>query len=366
MMLVYLTAKKYPSRKTDPFYVQSMATAFARLLKDKFVFVVRGPVPPELADTNAIGMRAPKRLRTLYYLFALPALILRRGWSNPNTVILSYDPNLLTILVLWRRLGLRYRVASDWHQLFDDWRDHLVARGSDYGVTTSERLCDLLVARDAGARDRVRVAYGGVDPAAFAAVAQEGSMALRARLGLPADAYLVGYVGTFTSLGHPKGIDTLLEAVALVPHVVAVLVGGTHAELPLYRELAAHLGVSDRCILVPKQPFDQVVAYERAMDVLVIPYPDQPHFRDYGFPMKVWEYLAAGRPIVYSNLAIIAEALEGRGTPFIPGNAESLAQTFRRMFKNRATEEAQATHNPKTLARATWDARASAIINFIS
>lgn len=364
-MLVYLTAKQYPSRKTDPFYVKSMATAFARSLGDRFAFVVRAPVPPELTGMNTIGLPAPRRLRTLYYLFALPALIIRRGWNHTGVVMLSYDPNLLAVLIFLRWFGLRYRVASDWHQLFDDWRDRFIARGSDACVTTSMRLCNLLVTRTGISRDRVRVAYGGVDLAAFMSRTEDRAT-LRAYLGLPTEAYLVGYVGTFTSLGHPKGIDTLLRAVALVPNSTVVLVGGTHAELPHYHALAEHLGVSDRCVLIPKQPFDQVIAYERAMDVLVIPYPDQPHFRDYGFPMKVWEYLAAGRPIVYSNLAIIAEVLKDRGVPFAPDSAESLAQSLGKVLNNRAAEETRAAHNPDVLASATWDARAGAIINFIS
>ena len=41
--------------------------------------------------------------------------------------------------------------------------------------------------------------------------------------------------------------------------------------------------------------------------MLVIPYPDKPHFWLYGFPMKVYEYMASQRPIVYSKLELAEE-----------------------------------------------------------
>ena len=69
MKLIYITAKKYPSAKADPFFVQSMARAFAGLLGSDFTFFVRGEVPQELKDIGGMSVRIPDRLRSLSYFF---------------------------------------------------------------------------------------------------------------------------------------------------------------------------------------------------------------------------------------------------------------------------------------------------------
>ncbi len=213
------------------------------------------------------------------------------------------------VLIFWRKLlRQKYRIAFDWHQLFEDWRDGVVARGSDYHLTTSKRLGALLVSRLGVAERKICVAYGGVDPAPFVEASKIPQGELRERLGLPQEAYVAGYIGGFTSVGLPKGLDTMIAALPHLPaEIKMAFVGGSEKELKDYEQMAAAHGVAERCMFVRKQPFAGVVEYELAMDALVIPYPDQPHFREWGFPMKVWEYMAAGRPILYSNLALIAE-----------------------------------------------------------
>ncbi|MEK7109463.1 MAG: glycosyltransferase family 4 protein [Patescibacteria group bacterium] len=367
MKLIYITAKKYPSAKADPFYVQSMARAFAGLLGDDFTFLVRGEVPQELRGFGAQAVRIPDRLRTACYFFWLPAATVARGWSNEKTVFLSYDPNLLSILIFWRSvLGFTYRVASDWHQLFDDWRDNYVARHSDYLTTTSERLKQLLVTRCAADPERILVAYGGVDPRPFYEKSKISKADLRKSLGLPQDKFLAGYAGYFTSIGQKKGLDTMIEALPLLPADIAmVFVGGRKDEIAEYKESARKHGVEAGCFFVEKQPFEKLVAYQTAMDVLVIPYPDKPHFRDYGFPMKVWEYMASGRPVVYSNLAIIREILGGRGEAFEPGSAASLAASIQAVWQNKERAGQRAAQNSLAVKAYTWEARAKNMVAFM-
>ena len=366
MKLVYLTGQKYPSKKVDPFYRKSMAAAFARLLGEDFTFVVRAPAPEELASMRPLPVRAPRHLKTLFYFVKFPLLVSRERWSARDVVIFSYDPYLLAVAIFWRSiLRYQYRVISDWHQLYEDWRDSYVAKRSDLLVTTSKRLKGLLVKRFAISPERVRAAYGGVDLQPFQETSVSGAE-LRAGLGLPAGAFLVGYVGGFTSVGIPKGLDTMLEALPLLPKEIrAVFVGGSEREIAEYQAFARKRGVAERAIFVRRQPFEKVVEYERAMDALVIPYPDKPHFREYGFPMKVWEYMAAGRPIIYSNLELIGEALAGRAHPFIPDSAQDLARVVEAVRREWEVAERVAAGNPREVLAYTWDARVKNIVDFI-
>ncbi len=369
MKLIYLTAQKYPSRKTEPFFHISMARAFAGILRQNFLFLVRGPVPEELRGINSASVPAPKRLRSAFYFFWLPVLVITRGWSRGDIVFFSYDPNLLAVLIFWRDvLRFKYRVVSDWHQMFGDWKDNYVARHSDYLVCTSKRLKGLLASMCGVSPDRIVVAYGGVDPDLFFEKSKIGKTEYRKKLSLPTGSFLVGYVGGFRSVGvEEKGLNTMIKALPYLDEKIRmVFVGGSAQDIDEYRALAREQGVEQRCVFVEKQrPFEKVVEHMLVMDVLVIPYPDRPHFRDYGFPMKVWEYMAAGRPIVYSNLAIMGEVLEGRATSFVPGDAASLAGAVSSVYQNRAQAEQVAGQNITDVQAYTWKARAEHILTFI-
>ena len=366
MKLVYLTAQKYPSKKVDPFYRKSMAGAFAKLLGEGFSFVVRAPIPSEISSLRPLPVRSPRYFKTFFYFLQFPLFTAREGWNASQVTLFSYDSYLLGVAIFWRRvLCYRYIIVSDWHQLYEDWRDSYLAGGCDLHTTTSKRLKNLLVSRFGVSEEKVRVAYGGVDPMPFEQVRRTPRSELRAQLGLP-DGFLVGYVGGFTSVGMPKGLDLMIEALTHLPQEIRmVFVGGSPSELEEYRAFSRERGAFERCHFVPRQPFSKVVEYECALDVLVIPYPDKRHFREYGFPMKVWEYLAAGRPIVYSNLELIAEVLEGRATSFPPEDAPGLARALTEVFEHKEAAESAAAKNPAEVLSYTWEVRAKNIIDFV-
>lgn len=189
----------------------------------------------------------------------------------------------------------------------------------------------------------------------------------RKKLKLPEDSFLVGYVGGFRSVGMEKGLNTMIKALPYLDGKInMVFVGGSKQHIYKYKELAKEKNVAERCIFVEKQRFDEVVEYELAMDVLVIPYPDKHHFRNYGFPMKVWEYMASGRPIVYSNLEIIMEILKERGFPFQPDNELSFADTISSVFQDIEQAEMVAKQNTKDVKAYTWEARAKNVSGFIN
>ncbi|MBX4181396.1 glycosyltransferase family 4 protein, partial [Candidatus Parcubacteria bacterium] len=349
-------------------YVQSMAESFAKILGDDFLFIVRGEVPESLSkQMKVMGVKAGWRLRRGYYFLWIPINIFRSKWFSSEYIFLSTDPYLLAILIFWRRIfRLKYKVSSDWHQMFDDWRDMYVASGSDVMFATSERLKSLLIKKCHVPEERIVVAYGGVDTSLFHNKSSISKEELRRKLELREEDFLVGFIGAFKSMGLLKGLDTMIKVLPLIdPAIKVVLVGARPLETRELGELANTLRVSNRAIVIPYQHYEQVVEYELAMDVLVIPYPDLPHFRDYGFPMKVWEYMATGVPIVYSNLGIMREVLDGHGTPFTPSDEHSLAKVINHMHTNYLDVKKIASKNRELVRNYSWDSRADTIIKTI-
>lgn len=364
MNLVYFTSYTFPSRRAEPYYVRSMAEAFASHLGTDFSLVIRGNVIDELKDTNAIGLNVPDRMRTVWYLFWFPFAVRQRGWNYEDTTLMSNDPNLLLVFIFWKKLlKFKYRICSDWHQLFDNWKDEYIAQNSNYLITTCKRLASFISQRCKVDSIKIIVAYGGIDPKPFAERSKTGISKLRQSLGLPESTFLIGYVGGWRSVGLEKGLDTMIRALPYLPKDThMVLVGGTKEDIDTYKIFSQQLQVEDRTILVGKQTFEKVIDYELSMDVLVIPYPDKHHFRDYGFPMKVWEYMASGRPIVYSRLAIIDEVLEKRGTPFRPDDAVDLASVIASLREDWNETENRGAENSTEVHRYTWRRRAEVIL----
>ncbi len=349
MKLIYITSKRYPSSTADHLFIKSMAEAFTVLGGANFVLYITGAISTELANINARSLSAPRHLRSLFYFL---------------TVFFSNDPYILSSLIWWKKIiGFKYSVCSDWHMLFNDWRDTYIAQGSDYLISTTAHLKKLIVEKTHILESKVLVAYGGVSLDLFDAVIQD-VRELRMHLKLPLSDTLVGYVGFYKTMKMSKGIDTMLGALATLPSSVKmVCVGGRNNEIEEYQKIAQELGVLEKTLFIPAVPAPLIPLYEKAMDMLVIPYPDQPHF---GFPMKVYEYMASKRIILYSNLPIIAEVLRDVAIAFEPDNASDLALKITNTLEQKTQTDVLVARAYEKVKDATWLSRAERIISFLS
>ncbi len=372
MRLVYLTSKNYPASTADHIYIIKLARGFFHVLKNNFLLVVAGGLPERLSSrTGALddlddlpvckaGWRYGK-FRTIFYFLWLPCFVISSGRYGRETVFFSNDPNLLLVLIFWRQI-FRYRIVSDWHMLFHDWRDSFIMQKSDRLIATSQKLKNAIIKTSGVRENAVCVAYGGVDLSLYQPLDQ--NMA-RAELHLPQDTYIVAYVGFFKTLGMEKGVKTMIEALPLLPeNVVMLFVGGSDREIEEYQNIAEVSGVHDRCIFVGKKKPGELPPYEQAADLLSIPYPDLPHFRDYGFPMKVYEYMASRRPIVYSKLELVEEVIGDCAFGFIPGSTQDFARAVQEAisYPDRAKTYAKSAY--AKVENYTWTKKAERIIKF--
>jgi len=143
---------------------------------------------------------------------------------------------------------------------------------------------------------------------------------------------LVGYAGHL----YPwKGVDVLLEALASVPESRGLIIGGHPAEpdLDRTRARARALGVEGRVTFTgPMAPTDVEGGIRRA-EILVLPNTGTTVSARYTSPLKLFEYLAAGRPIVASDLPALREVLRHEENCLLTpaGDAPALAAAIRRL-----------------------------------
>ena len=350
-MFVYLTSKKFPASTADHLYILALAKSFYKVLGDAFVLVVsKGSKGTDAVPVYEVGI--PGLPRSVSYFFWFPFFILSTV-EKDRKVVFSNDLNLLLVAIFWKKvLHAPYVVCADWHLATNTFKDSLILRYADVSITTSDKLRRNLIAIEPRCQKRIFTVHGGVDPEAY-----KREIRSRVALGLPEHMFLVGYVGLFSTMGKEKGLSTIIEALQYLPaDTVVVLVGATPEEVHTYESLAESGDSAHRLRIIPRVEPNKVPSYIRAMDVLVIPYPDEPHFTEFGFPMKVYEYLAAGKPIVYSSLDIIHEVLEGKGTAFTAGDPISLANAVAKIRK-------RPPYPMENMEEYSWETKASRILS---
>jgi glycosyltransferase involved in cell wall biosynthesis len=206
--------------------------------------------------------------------------------------------------------------------------------------------------------ERVLVTPNAVDAECFDPERRDGST-VRARLGLR-DSVVVGFAGSFAKW---HGVDFLIRTCArLMPEFpdLRLLLIGDGDRRPVSEALAAELGVADRVIFTGRVPHSAIPEYVAAMDVGVMPASNV-----FGSPMKIFEYMAMGRPAVGPRYLPLEEAIDdGRtGLLFTPDSEEELTGCLRELLQDpeRRRRMGRAARE-KVLGRHLWVHNARAVV----
>jgi len=200
---------------------------------------------------------------------------------------------------------------------------YLLSGRQDMIIAISDHVGRFTIARGVREPGRVRRVYHGLD-IPDAQEQERERQRIRAELGIPADAFLIGNVGR---LAPQKGQRHLVEAMPLllerVPRAHAAIAGGGDLE-EFLRDLALELRVSEHVhVLGPRQ---DVPALMQALDVFAMPSIWE------GFGLVLLEAMAAARPVVASHVATIPEVVvDGETGLLVPAGdevalADALAQ----------------------------------------
>ena len=224
-------------------------------------------------------------------------------------------------------------------------REEYVWRHAEGYVTITRALAGELTRRF-GARERLAVVPDGV------------GMPKLAPTPLPTTP-VVGYSGHLYAW---KGVDVLLRALALVPEARGLIVGGHDQEPDLARmkALSQELGLGDRVTFTGLVEFSQVTAYLVRSMILVLPNPASAISTHFTSPLKLFEYMAAGRAIVASDLPSIREVVKNNEEALLvePGNPEAIAAAIKRLIGDRALAERLSRAASAAAVEYTWQRRA--------
>jgi glycosyltransferase involved in cell wall biosynthesis len=173
------------------------------------------------------------------------------------------------------------------------------------------------------------------------------------------DGPLVTYAGHL----YPwKGVETLLGALAAAPGLRGRVIGGHPSEpdLARVRQFAANLGLGERVEFTGMKAPGEVAALLREADLLVLPNRATSVSANYTSPLKLFEYLAAGRPIVASDLPALREILKDRENAWLvpPDDPAALAAALEALARDKALAMRLAKAAFESAAAYSWDRRA--------
>lgn len=211
--------------------------------------------------------------------------------------------------------------------------------------------------RHPAARGRVHVVPNAVAPERF-------PVGLRPTRPAAEGTFTVGFLG---SLKPWHGLGLLAEAFARLrerrPASRLLVVGDGPGRAALESALAAR-GARVATELTGSVPPEAVPGLLASMDVAVAPYPPQAEF--YFSPLKVYEYMAAGLPVVASRIGQIEEAIRDGvdGVLCPPGDAPALAAALLRLADDPGLRARLGrAARQLVLAERTWSAVAERIVS---
>jgi glycosyltransferase involved in cell wall biosynthesis len=223
------------------------------------------------------------------------------------------------------------------------------------------------LAREGLDRQRILVCPNGVDARRFA---NGGGERVRESLGVDPSNQVIGFVGTF---GPWHGAPVLAEAFArLAAHApeARLLLVGDGLERPAAEAILAAHRADERVILVGKVPGGEVPSYLDACDILASPHVPLPAGEEFfGSPTKLFEYMAAAKPIVASRLGQIGDVLVDGETALLvaPGSVEELARGIMRLLGDASLRERLGrAAREAAIARHSWDRNVAEIAHAYS
>ena len=167
------------------------------------------------------------------------------------------------------------------------------------------------------------------------------------------------YTGQF----YPwKGVEVFVRSLSDLPDQRAVVVGGSGEVLERLKRLAEELGVAGRVEFPGTVPHAGIREYLEEARVAVLPNLAGGVSR-FTSPLKLFEYMAAGVPIVASDLPALREVLRDRENAVLvpPGDSEALAAGIRSLLADEALAARIAARAREEATGYTWEHRAGRI-----
>jgi len=394
--MLYLSTARIPSEKAHAYQILKMCEAFTQQGTDVTLLYQKRDNSAWTQDIHDVlayyGVRVPFAMKQLF-CFELPFLGERLARLQFYAGIVCYLAAAVYFIIFRRKsidviycrdkfslmvLGVLTAIvripffyeAHDFPQSLV-WLQFLFFQQTNGVIVLTEQLKNRFLQRGLPA-EKIMVAHDAVDLEQFENNKKKVPD-VRALLKIPPEAFLVGYIGRFVTMDKEKGIRELIEAMQHVADtpvpIYLACIGGPMSAVPSYCAIIDELGLKrERFTFHDLVPTGDVPSYLAAFDLAAMPFPWTPHYAFNMSPLKMFEYMAARKPIVATKLPAVMEVLkDGVNAVLVePGNPAALARGIQHIVLDQAFARKIGENARRDVNNYTWQRRAGKILEFIN
>ena len=216
--------------------------------------------------------------------------------------------------------------------------------------------------QDGVPEDKILVEPNGVNKKQFEI--PKSIEVLKSSVQVPVDKKTVGFCG---HLYRGRGIEELLECAKHLKEVFFLIVGGEPEDINRNKKLAKKLNLAN-IKFTGFVPQSKIPEYLLASDILIMPYTKKTLTHRYMSPMKMFDYLACGRPIVATDFPVIREVLKDRkNAVLVPaGSGHYMAAGIKWFIEHPESAKKISEQAAKDALQHTWEIRAKRITEWLN
>lgn len=312
---LFITRLRVPAAKAYSTNVLRVAESIERT-RPPSLLVARGNshlTTRNNLDSRELDTGQPPRIKLTSksnVCFFMTVFVLLRRHKHAQLLVYSREPEVCIIAqLLGIKTGLHLHTVYGGTAL--GFLRNLIIRHMSFPIlVVSEGMRKYLIHRHAIPPERLHLIRNGVKLSDFSPELSADTAC--AKLGIKKVKPVCLYTG---SLHEGRGIDIILECARSLPDIDFVIVGGDPTNLCILRSRAPK-----NVTLTGHQPFAAIPLYLQCADVLLMPYQhriglggNSSHDASIIGPLKLYEYISAGRPIIASRVPGIAEVLPPDG-----------------------------------------------------
>lgn len=373
MKIVYYSDAKIPSKEANSVHIMKMCQAFAKngneviLLAPNVNLLECDDIYKFYGVENCFKVIKLKQLNIKggAYLYALRAALyihkikpdIAYGRSINICYFLSLISNVRFSLELHQpieSLG-KYQVSFFYHISKSK---HLVKL-----VVISTALKEHLSLKNKIDKNKIIVAHDGAD------MPKEETYDITLNT-IGNERLKVGYIG---QLYPGKGMEIIAQLIQKMPNTDFHIIGGNDSDISYWKKVVGNV---NNAFFYGFVPHNETVAYGKQMDILLAPYLNKVYgassknsrkenLANWMSPLKLFEYMSLGKPIICSDLPVLREILTNNETAFLC-NCNNIEEWIEKIqfCKNNPTIANKIGQNGKNLfnEKYTWNKRAEKII----